>query len=263
MRVIASIKLAFAMFTAIPVKNADWSEQSMRYMLCAFPLVGAVMIPLLAGWFWLCGVLGVGKLLFAAGVTLLPVAVTGGIHLDGFADTADALASHASVEKKRAILKDPHAGAFAVIGVGSYLLCYFALASELATAMCAALLVGLTHVLSRVASGLCALLFAGSGAGGSLETFRESASKKRAVAALAAEGALTAAIMIYLDPWPASAACAAVLLCALLLRRTAKREFGGMSGDLSGWFLQTAELAMLAAIIFTQAAQRVVNGGQI
>lgn len=261
MRVIASIKLAFAMFSAIPVKNADWSEQSMRYMLCAFPLVGAVMIPLLAGWFWLCGALGFGTLLFAAGVTLLPVAVTGGIHLDGFADTVDALASHASAEKKREILKDPHAGAFAVIGIGSYLLCYFALASELATTLRATLLVGLTHVLSRVISGLCALLLAGSGAGGSLETFRESASKKRAVAALAAGGVLTAAFMVYLDPWPAATACAAAFICAELLRRTAKKEFGGMSGDLSGWFLQSAELAMLAAIVFTQAALCVVTGG--
>jgi adenosylcobinamide-GDP ribazoletransferase len=38
-------------------------------------------------------VLGFGRILFAAGFTLLPVIVTGGIHLDGFCDTTDALAA--------------------------------------------------------------------------------------------------------------------------------------------------------------------------
>ena len=61
-------------------------------------------------------VLGCGLFLQAAGFTLLPVVVTGGIHLDGFGDTLDALASHAEPERKREILKDPRAGIFAVIG---------------------------------------------------------------------------------------------------------------------------------------------------
>ena len=48
-------------------------------------------------------------------VLIPPVLVTGGIHLDGFLDTADALSSWQPWEKKLEILKDSHAGAFAII----------------------------------------------------------------------------------------------------------------------------------------------------
>ena len=39
------------------------------------------------------------------------------------------------------------------------------------------------------------------------------------------------------------------IACALFVHRLAKREFGGMSGDLAGYFLQVAEAAMLAGIV--------------
>lgn len=43
-------------------------------------------------------------------MTLLPLIVSGGIHLDGLVDTADALYSRRETEKKLEILKDPHVG---------------------------------------------------------------------------------------------------------------------------------------------------------
>ena len=63
----------------------------------------------------------------AAGFCLIPVWVTGGIHLDGYADTCDALCSYGDTQKKLDILKDPHCGAFAVIRLCSYFVAYFAL----------------------------------------------------------------------------------------------------------------------------------------
>ena len=55
-----------------------------------------------------------------ASFVLLPVLVTGGIHMDGFLDTTDALSSWQPREKKLEILKDSHAGAFAIIMGCSY-----------------------------------------------------------------------------------------------------------------------------------------------
>ena len=48
-------------------------------------------------------------------LVLVPVIVTGGIHVDGLLDTSDALSSWRDREKRLEILKDSHAGAFAVI----------------------------------------------------------------------------------------------------------------------------------------------------
>lgn len=38
--------------------------------------------------------------------------------------------------------------------------------------------------------------------------------------------------------------------------RTAKQQFGGLSGDLAGWFLQRAEFWMLAALVLCQYGER-------
>ena len=114
MNILRSIVMAFCMFSRIPMPTVEWKNENMRYMLCAFPLVGAVIGLVLWLWQLLAAALGFGPLLWAAGLTLLPVAVTGGIHMDGFCDVSDALASHAPAEKKRAILKDSHTGAFAM-----------------------------------------------------------------------------------------------------------------------------------------------------
>ena len=46
---------------------------------------------------------------------LIPFFVTGGIHLDGMLDTADALSSWRPMERRIEILKDSHAGAFAIL----------------------------------------------------------------------------------------------------------------------------------------------------
>ena len=55
----------------------------------------------------------------AAAFCLVPVAITGGIHLDGYADTSDALSSYGDREKKLEILKD-NKEAFITIQEGKF-----------------------------------------------------------------------------------------------------------------------------------------------
>ena len=93
MTALETIAVAFAMFSALPCPQPVWTEKNMRCALCAFPLVGAVCGLLLWGWTALAGWLPLPGALAAAGQCLLPVLVTGGIHLDGYADTCDALAN--------------------------------------------------------------------------------------------------------------------------------------------------------------------------
>lgn len=44
----------------------------------------------------------------------------------------------------------------------------------------------------------------------------------------------------------------AAMQCFWRLKRVAQREFGGMRGDLAGWFLQRCELFCLAALVISQ-----------
>ncbi|MEG1579465.1 MAG: adenosylcobinamide-GDP ribazoletransferase, partial [Oscillospiraceae bacterium] len=84
------------------------------WALCWFPLIGGVIGGGLLLWFWLTATLHFGPLFRGIGALLLPIALSGAIHLDGFCDTADALGSHQTVERKLEILQDSHTGAFAI-----------------------------------------------------------------------------------------------------------------------------------------------------
>jgi len=251
MNILRSIVMAFCMFSRIPMPMVEWKNENMRYMLCAFPLVGAVIGVALWLWQLLSAALGFGPLLWAAGLTLLPVAVTGGIHMDGFCDVSDALASHAPAEKKRAILKDSHTGAFAIITLGCYLLLYAALATEMPVTGRSALLLGLMHVLSRILSGTISLVYPKSDGEGLLRTFTLSADKKPAVAILLILLLLCTAALVLVRPVTGAAMVLGGLLTALWTKRLSAKQFGGMSGDLSGYFLQLAELIMLLCCVAT------------
>ena len=237
--------------------NVRWDEGSMRYMMCAFPLVGAVIGGLLCAWYAVADALSFGQVLYGAGLTLLPVAVTGGFHLDGFCDTADALASHAPPERKREILKDSHTGAFAVISLCAYMIAYFAFCCESVRTMRFVMLLGLLHILSRALSALASLSLPGAGGKGLLSTFRESAEKKRAAIVVFIECAVVIVVTIWFFEIPGAAAVFAGIVCLWYLKWMAKKQFGGMSGDLAGWFLQTAELVMLMAAVI---AAHIVGG---
>ena len=91
-----TVAVAFSMFSRIPMPQFAWDSRNMRYALCAFPLIGAVIWGAVALWLYLCELLALPDLLRAAVATVIPVWITGGIHLDGYADTQDALASFSS-----------------------------------------------------------------------------------------------------------------------------------------------------------------------
>ena len=124
MNIIKSICVAFSMYSKIPMPRVEWNEKNMKYAMCFFPLVGAVIGGLMLLVRFLCGRFGFNTSVYAVVMTALPVLVSGGIHTDGFIDTVDALSSYGDKEKKLEILKDPHTGAFAIIGAVMYYLLF-------------------------------------------------------------------------------------------------------------------------------------------
>ena len=244
-----SLVVAFACFSKIPMPRVEWRPDSMRYAMVFFPWVGLVIGLLEWAWLGICDALAAGTLLRAAGLTLVPVAVTGGIHLDGFADVVDAQSSHAEAERKRQILKDPHTGAFAIIGVASYLVAYLALASEVPAGWHTVVLLACLHWTSRCLSGVATVAFPKSSREGMLATFGGSVDKRNSLVVLLLEWALGVGVGVWADPAAGVAMAVADVVVLLCVYRFAMREFGGMSGDLAGFFLQVAELVMLACLV--------------
>ena len=253
MTVLKSILISFSMFSAIPVPQTEWDERSMRYSLCAFPLVGVVIAIASACWGRLCVVLSLPNLLRGTGYCLLPVLLTGGIHLDGYADTWDAVSSHASAEKRQVILKDPHLGAFAVIR-----LCMFFIA-DLAL-WCALPDIGLFSLigiygLSRSLSGIALTSFPIRPGSGLARTFAESAAQKTVRCVLV----LSAVVFAGLLGRDRGILCAvAAMLVFGRYRSLCENTFGGLSGDLAGWFVQTSEIWMLGMLVFSRYLGKVL-----
>lgn len=237
---------AFSTYSAIPTPRYRWDERVGALTLCFFPAVGLVCGGLLALWHALCLALDAPAALFAAGAVCLPLLVTGGIHMDGYMDTSDALSSHQSRERKLEIMKDPHTGAFAVIYCGVYLLLSYGLFSALyASAALWVLCPG--YVLSRALSALCASLLPKARRDGMLRRYTDPMRKGSAVP-LCAVAALAAAGMLWLRPLPGLAALAAAGLALLCYRALALRVFGGVTGDTAGFFLELCEGMLLLGV---------------
>ena len=232
MWILETAAVALGLYSALPVPQFEWTRRNMRYALAAFPLVGVLLA--LACWAWsaLCAFLSLPALLRGAVLCVLPALVSGGIHLDGYCDTADALASHASPERMREILHDPHCGAFAVTRLCVYFVTLFALCCVWVPTRPGLVCLGLGFVLSRALSG---------------------AAKSRVRGILAVTAALCLLGTALAGGWKTLAAvCAVTLPIALHFRQTARKRFGGVSGDLAGWFLVKLEFWLLAALTAVQ-----------
>lgn len=241
-----SFKIAFAMYSKIPMPKADWEKENMRYMMCFFPLIGIVIGAVMAGWSWLAGYLEAGTILRSAVYVLIPVAVTGGIHLDGLLDTADALSSYQPRERKLEILKDSNAGAFAVIAACCYFLAAFGVWSELDRNQVLVLAGG--FVLSRSMSGLGVASFPCAKKTGTLAMFSDAVQERVVMFCLYVLLFLSAGWMCVLDPKLGTAAVVSGWLVFFWYYRMSMKEFGGITGDLAGFFVQMCELVMALCV---------------
>jgi len=248
-RLFKSLALAISCFTHLPAPHVDWSEDNMRFMMMWFPFIGLLVGAFVALWLLVSHVADFGVVLRAVGITLVPLTVTGGFHLDGFMDVVDAQMSHAEPEKKRAILKDSHIGAFAAMFVAGYLLLYFGFASELPSGWQIAVLLACLHVMSRCGSGFATTIFWGNGHAGSLTSFRDSADVRTTVVVMVVSFVTATGVAIAFSPLAGCMMAVAEAALLAWLNWFAQRNFGGMSGDLAGFFLQLCELLLLACIV--------------
>ena len=241
------------MYSRIPMPQVEWKEENRRYALCFFPLIGVVIGGLLMLVMYLAQLLDVGAELTAAVCVFVPIIVTGGIHIDGFCDVSDALGCCGSREKMLEVMKDSRIGAFAVINFAAYMLLQFGafcqvFLSDQALRICGAAAVG--SVLSRAYSGLAAVTFRSAvKQGSSLQSFAKPAHRNITIAVELIYIVLCSIGMIVIYPMAGGFAAAAALGAFIFYRGFSYKKFGGITGDLAGWFLQICELAVLICAV--------------
>ena len=247
-RIVNGFSAAFSMYSKIPMPHTEWDKETMKYFLCYFPLIGVVIGALMLGWDYLHGLAFDSDILRASILVLIPVAVTGGIHVDGYLDTSDALSSYKSMEEKLEILKDSHTGAFAIISGILYFLVLFGLYAETGTEELRVLAIG--FVLSRAMSGLAVVTFRMAKNTGLAASFSEMAVKKRVAVEMVLYIAVCCIAMAVIDPLTGCMRILGAFVAFFWYHSMAYRKFGGITGDLAGFFVQVCELLMaLAAVI--------------
>ncbi len=123
----SGIVFAIQHLTIIPLRSGrPFDERQLGRSSMFFPLVGIILAILIIAVDWLTGILFPPPVRPAILIVCL-IILTGGIHLDGFMDTADGVLSGRSREKKLEIMRDSRVGAFGVIALFSLLLLKYSL----------------------------------------------------------------------------------------------------------------------------------------
>ncbi|MEH0938041.1 adenosylcobinamide-GDP ribazoletransferase [Micromonospora psammae] len=229
------LRLALTTFTTLPVRAGRIDRSVAGTAMALAPLVGALLGAVLAGVLLLLGALA--PPLVAAGVTVGCAALlTRGLHLDGLADTVDALGSYRRGAAALEIMKKPDVGPFGVAALVVVLLLQTAALAELVgrswpaalAAVVAATAAGRLGVAVACRRGVPAARPEGLGAlvAGTVGPV--------ALAVGTAAVALAAVPAVPGRPWQGPVAVLAATAVAVGLLRHVVRRLGGVTGDVLG-----------------------------
>ncbi|MBD7909208.1 adenosylcobinamide-GDP ribazoletransferase [Sporosarcina gallistercoris] len=247
------ILLALQFFTSIPVrKELPMERRHITAMYGALPFVGALVGLAMTASILLSEWLGFGSILASVLTLVVGIALTGGLHLDGVADTSDAYFSFRDQKRRHEILADPRIGAFGTLGLIVFILLKFALLQELiATGQASVYVLVAVPFLARGAMVLYFVSTKPAKTSGMAVFFLEKLNRKPlivwtivciSVGMIAMGKVLETAILPIV--------MAGLIGVSLLLYRSwTVRNFGGVTGDLSGAFIEGMEVVLWFAVL--------------
>ncbi len=228
--------IALQFLTCLPMPRVHADEQDFSRSMRWFPAAGLVIGALLAA----AAALGLLADSWTAALCalLLWVCVTGGLHLDGLSDLADARgAAHKDRAHFLAVMADPHVGSFGVVAIVLQLLAKLVLLhGVLETGSLAALIV--IPFAARIGPLVWTLWLPPLHAG---------------LGARFANGMASRHLLLWAFPLGASALAFPALLAApaltLLWGWWLRHHVGGVSGDCHGAGIELVETGLLAALL--------------
>ncbi|MCV2889489.1 adenosylcobinamide-GDP ribazoletransferase [Ruegeria aquimaris] len=235
--------LALVLLTRLPLPRLPDSVFARQAAaIWAFPLAGLAVGALICVTGWLAQAVGLSAWIAAGLMLAVSVMVTGAMHEDGLADTADGLWGGFTAERRLEIMKDSHIGTYGVLAlILSQLLRLSALAALVSAGALWSLLAAAIWSRALMPVVMTALPNA-RGAGLSQSVGRPAPQAVGLGLALAA--ALVVAVMGAAGLGPALLSAVAVLGLGAL----AKAKIGGQTGDILGASQQLAEIVFLLAL---------------
>jgi adenosylcobinamide-GDP ribazoletransferase len=191
---------------------------------------------------------GPGRLLGAALAVAVIAVLTGGLHLDGLADTADGLGSRRPADAALEIMRRSDIGPMGVGALVLVLLIQVAAVAAVPRLPLAVAALALAEVTGRVSVVVATSSPAARPGGFGALVAGRTTGAERALTVGVLACAVAAAGLTAGGPALAVrglAATLAGLLAGWLLQRAARRRLGGMTGDVFGAILQVSAVAVL------------------
>lgn len=245
--IINSCIMAIGMYSKIPMPKVARDKENMKYTLCFVPVIGLVIGVLLYFWSRICEKCGFGQVCFALVGTVIPVIVTGGVHLEGFLHTADALHSHGKRERKFELLRGSHVGAFSVIAVICFFMLYMA-GLTLIWKENQLFLLGISYLVSRILGGMSFAWFPAAEEGAVSHTFSLAVHKRTVRVVLVTLLALVFISAVLIQPVIGAVMALAAMWVWTYYYYMSKKQFGGVADNLTGYFLCLCELSSVLTI---------------
>jgi adenosylcobinamide-GDP ribazoletransferase len=232
------VRLALTTLTVLPVRAGRIDRRTAAVAMSVAPAIGLLLGLVLALLLAALDKAGAPALLAGAVTVAAGALLTRGLHLDGLADTVDALGSYRSGDGALEIMRKPDIGPFGVAAIALVLLIQAAAITPAAAV--AAWTTGRLAVTLACRRGVPAARPDGLGAlvAGTVP-----------VPVAAGLTVVVAAVAVWAvpgRPWQGPAAVAAAVLTVLLLVRHAVRRFGGVTGDVLGAVVEVATTVTLA-----------------
>ncbi|MDE7283581.1 MAG: adenosylcobinamide-GDP ribazoletransferase [Lachnospiraceae bacterium] len=220
------------------------SRENRKYMLLILPLIGVVTGAIMYVFCMICLKFGFGQSFFALIGAVIPVMITGGFNLAGFMKITDALRNARTVEKRLEMLRDVHAGIYAVIAAAAYYMLY-AGGLVMIWKDRQLLLLGIGYVISGTLSGMAVVWFPETKSKESPYTFASKSEKQvfRIFLSLILILCFGTCIMFSTIMGTLEA-----LLCMWIWTfyyYMSKKCFGGITEELAGFFMALCELAVV------------------
>ncbi|MBO0737336.1 MAG: adenosylcobinamide-GDP ribazoletransferase [Alphaproteobacteria bacterium] len=238
---LAGFAVATAFLTQLPVDPRARGTWQLAGSAWAFPLVGGGIGAAVAVVFFVAQLSGLADLPAASIAVLAGVALTGALHEDGLADTADGLLGGRDREATLTIMRDSRHGTFGVLAILLSVLLRAAALASIGDAVHGGLALVAAHAVSRAALPVAMRTMSpartdglGAAAGAPSVPGLAGAAVIGILVGLSALGPMRGAIGICL---------AGVTVWAVA--RIARRRIGGYTGDILGGFQQIAEIVML------------------
>jgi adenosylcobinamide-GDP ribazoletransferase len=223
-----------------PVAGTDVARASW-----ALPLAGALVGALGAAVYWLAHALGLSPALAAALALVATLVVTGGLHEDALADTADGFGGGATRESKLEIMRDSRIGSYGACAlIISLLLRTLALASLAEPALVAPVLVA-AHASARATMPALMLLVPQARQDG----LSADAGRPPRASVIVAGLLAAAALVLGLGLAAAIIALLLLLLATAVMAWLSRRQIGGQTGDVLGALEQAGEILVLLTAV--------------